>query len=422
MLLRYILQFRRSYFSYFSHLGFVSLVTLTLILFFVSFNKLGIVPFGSNPNEELNGAKEYDVQEQNTGISTFEKNMTNPLGSKKVNYHSGTYIPNNTLEKLSKLSLMLFLVSLSELETNPFGSTPTEVLSDTERPDIQRQNINPPDAWRAEMITPDKNMETLPKSSVSLQYKLYKEDQLLSNPGGDNFFLNKASGVIDNDYDHSKFSKRVGKDLTDAGSNLLNVVKDMGLGAKIRYVDNHGEIKEGRKVGFAKTLGNFFKNVASGLTLGAYTPGGEEKPHGGIDRTVYLFKKIFKDAIVGDIVMGLSRSMIYVGEDIMLAGLNTIEVIPDATIGNSKAGRKATTAIFDNTQVVLDFVTDVIPGGEASGRTRSFELTKGLKGLPIINNITTDEKETKELSWRHVRNTKFRKAIETVSSLLPASI
>jgi len=273
-----------------------------------------------------------------------------------------------------------------------------------------------------ETYIPNKTMETLPKSSVSLQYKLYKEDQLLSNPGGDNFFLNKASGVIDNDYDHSKFSKRVGKDLTDAGSNLLNVVKDMGIGAKIRYVDNYGEIKEGRKVGFAKTLGNFFKNVASGLTLGAYTPEGEAKPHGGIGRVKHLFKKIFKDAIVDDIVMGVSRSIIYVGEDIMLAGLNTIEVIPDATIGNFKAGRKATTAIFDNTQVVLDFVTDVIPGGEASGRTRSFKLANGLKGLPIIYNITTDEKETKELSWRHVRNTNFRKVIETVSSLLPASI
>jgi hypothetical protein len=114
--------------------------------------------------------------------------------------------------------------------------------------------------------------------------------------------------------------------------------------------------------------------------------------------------------------------MIYVGEDIMFAGLNTIEVIPDATIGNFKAGRKVTTAIFDNTQVVLDFVTDVMPGGEASGRTRSFKLANGLKGLPIIYNITTDEKETKELSWRHVRNTNFRKVIETVSSLIPASI
>ncbi len=409
MLFRYISQFRRSHFSYFSYLGFVSLVTLTIILSLVYFNKLGAVPFVSTLNDGSNDIKGLDLQEQNMrlpagqeGIFTHEKNMARPLGSKKVNYHSETYIPNNKLEKLSQLSIILFLVSLSELETNPFGSAPTEELNET--------------------YIPNKTMETLPKSSVSLQYKLYKEDQLLSNPGGDNFFLDKAYGVIDNDYDHSNFSKRVVKDLTDAGSNLLNAVKDMGIGAKIRYVDNHGEIKEGRKVGFAKTLGNFFKNVASGLTLGAYTPGDEAKPHGGIGRTKHLFKKIFKDAIVGDIVMGVPRSMIYIGEDIMLAGLNTIEVIPDATIGNSKAGRKATTTIFDNTQVVLDFVTDVMPGGEASGRTRSFKLAKGLKGLPIINNITTDEKETKELSWRHVRNTNFRKAIETVSSLIPASI
>ncbi len=335
------------------------------------------------------------------------------------------------------------LVSFNKSGTKPFGRVFNNELSAIKGPNTQRQNIRMHDR-QAGMLMPDKNMikpigwtkksryhetyipnktmETLPKSSVLQQYKVYKEDQLLSNPGGDNFFLNKASGVIDNDYDHSKFSKRVGKDLTDAGSNLLNVVKDMGIGAKIRYVDNYGEIKEGRKVGFAKTLGNFFRNVASGLTLGAYTPEGEVKPHGGIGRVKHLFKKIFKDAIVDDIVMGVPRSMIYVGEDIMLAGLNTIEIIPDATIGNSKAGRKATTTIFDNTQVVLDFVTDVIPGGEASGRTRSFELAKGLKGLPIINNITTDEKEAKELSWRYVRNTNFRKVIETVSSLIPASI
>ena len=328
----------------------------------VSFNKSGPNPFGRVLTEELRGIKALDTQRQNIKMFTPDKNVIKPLGwTKKSNYHE-THIPNNTPEKL-------------------------------------------------------------PKSSVLQQYRLYKEDQLLSNPGGDNFFLNKTSGVIDNDYDHSKFSKRVGKDLADAGGNLLNVVKDMGLGAKIRYVDNNGKIKEGRKVGFVKTLGNFFKNLVSGLTLGAYTPEGEVKPSGGAGRTKHLFKKIFKDAIVGDIAMGVPRSMVYIGEDIMLAGLNSIEVIPDATIGNFKAGRKATTTVFDNTQVVVDFITDVVPGGEASGRARSFRLAKGLKGLPIINNITTDEKEAnKELNWRYVRNTNFRKVIETVTSLIPVSI
>ena len=419
MMFSYISQFRRYYFSRFSLLGFISLVAL--ILFLVSFNKPG-----DKPREvSLNSITELDVQELNIclpgrqeWVFTFEGNMTTP-------------------------SVTLFFISFNNLRTNPFGRGLIEELNDVKEFDIQGLNMRLLDrqegmftlenniakplgsekaSYYSETYVPNRTLEKFPESSVLQQYRLYKEDQLLSNPGGDNFFLNKVSGVIDNDYDHSKFSKRVGKDLADAGGNLLNMMKDMGIGAKIRYIDNHGEIKEERKVGFVATLGNFFKNLVSGLTLGAYTPEGEVKPHGGAGRTKHLFKKIFRDAVVGDIVVGVSRSMIYVGEDMILAGLNSIEVIPDATIGNFEAGRKATTSIFDNTQVVMDFVTDVLPGGEASGRARAFRLAKGLKGLPIINNITTDENGAVELNWKYVRNTKFRKVIETVTSLIPVSI
>jgi hypothetical protein len=167
---------------------------------------------------------------------------------------------------------------------------------------------------------------------------------------------------------------------------------------------------------------NFFKNVASGLSFGLYSPEGEAKPHGGVGRIKHLFKKIFKDALVGDVVMGVSKSVIHIGEDIMFAGLNVVEIVPDATIGNVKAGRKFTTAIFDNTQVIMDFVTDVIPGGDASMRTRSFKLAKGLKGLPIINNLTTPEEEQDKKDWKYVRNTSFRKVIETIPSLIPFRI
>ncbi|GAX60077.1 ABC-type multidrug transport system, permease component [Candidatus Scalindua japonica] len=257
------------------------------------------------------------------------------------------------------------------------------------------------------------------KSSVIEQYKMYKEDQLLSNPGGDNFFLNKSDEVIDKNFDHSSITMRVGKDLADAGNNLLNAVKDLGIGAKIKYVDKHGNIRDGRKVGLAGTVVNFFKDVASGLSFGLYNPDGEPKPHGGIGRIKHLFKKIFKDALVGDIVKGVPKSAIHVGEDIIFAGLNAVEAVPDATIGNIKAGRKVTTALFDNTQVVMDFVMDVIPGGDASMRTRSFKLSKGFKGLPIINNITTPEVKQDEKEWKYVRNTSFRKIIETIPSLIP---
>jgi hypothetical protein len=269
-----------------------------------------------------------------------------------------------------------------------------------------------------EVLFNSKGINSPSKSSIIEQYKTYKEDQLMSNPGGDNFFLSKTGEVIDNNYDHSKITKRVGKDLSDAGNNLLNAVKDLGIGAKIKYVDNHGNKQEGRKVGLAGTVVNFFKDVASGLSFGLYSPEGEVKPQGGVGRVKHMFKKIFKDALVGDIIKGVPRSAIHVGEDIMFAGLNAIESVPDATIGNFKAGRKITTAVFDNTQVVMDFVTDVIPGGDASARTRSFDLAKGLKGLPIINNLTKPEGVQDGQDWRYVRNTRFRKVIETIPSLM----
>ena len=273
-----------------------------------------------------------------------------------------------------------------------------------------------------ETLLKSKGVNNPSKSSIIEQYKTYKEDQLMSNPGGDNFFLSKTGEVIDNNYDHSRITKRVGKDLSDAGNNLLNAVKDLGIGAKIKYVDKHGNIQEGRKVGLAGTVANIFKDVASGLSFGLYSPEGEPKPQGVAGRVKHLFKKIIKDALVGDIVKGVPKSVIHIGEDVMFAGLNAIEAVPDATIGNFKAGRKATTAVFDNTQVVMDFVTDAIPGGDASARTRSFNLAKGIKGLPIINNLTTPEEKQDEADWRYVRNTSFRKVIETIPSLMPFRI
>ncbi|MFQ5688118.1 MAG: hypothetical protein ACE5GV_15830, partial [Candidatus Scalindua sp.] len=312
------------------------------------------------------------------------------------------------MAKLNSPNLVSFNNS-SKLQ--PFGRVLNKELANVNNFNFQMNNVrnfkpispamvNP----YPETFIPNQNVSKPPGSSLAEQYKIYKEDQLMSNPGGDSFFLNKASGVIDNGYDHSRISKRVGKDLADAGNNLLNAVKDLGIGAKFKYVDKNGNVNEGRKVGFAGTVVNFVKDVASGLSFGIYSPEGEAKPQGA-GRIKHLLKKIFKDALVGDIVNGVPRSAINIGEDVMFAGLNAVEAVPDATIGNFKAGRKATTAIFDNTQVALDFLTDVLPGGEASGRARSFKLAKGLKGLPIINNLTTPEKKEDEKEWKYVRNT-----------------
>ena len=218
-------------------------------------------------------------------------------------------------------------------------------------------------------------------SSISLkdQFKKYKEDQLLSKPGGDNFTTKNDNSVV-----QSKFTKRVGKDLKDAGENFKNIFKDIGTGATIKYVDKDGNIKEGKKVGFAGTIVNFFKDMASGITFGKYTPEGEDAPDNALEATKHFFKKIFVDALFKDAVVGIPRSAIHVGEDAVFACINLAETIPDATIGNCKVGQKVTTEFFDDTQVFIDFVTDVIPMGEAGDRTRAFTFKKGLKGIPKI--------------------------------------
>ena len=163
-------------------------------------------------------------------------------------------------------------------------------------------------------------------SSISLkdQFKKYKEDQLLSKPGGDNFTINNGNGV-----DQSKFTVRVGKDLKDAGENFKNIFKDIGAGATIKYIDKDGNIKEGKKVGFAGTIVNFFKDMASGITFGKYTPEGEDAPDNALEATKHFFKKIFVDALFKDAVVGIPRSAIHVGEDAVFACINLAETIPD---------------------------------------------------------------------------------------------
>ena len=195
--------------------------------------------------------------------------------------------------------------------------------------------------------------------------------------------------------------------------------KDIGAGATIKYVDNYGNIKEGKKVGFAGTIVNFFKDMASGITFGKYTPAGEDAPDNALEATKHFFKKIFVDALCKDVVVGIPRSAIHVGEDAVFACINLAETIPDATIGNCKAGQMATTEFFDDTQVFIDFVTDVIPTGEAGSRTHAFTFKKGLKGFPIVYNITSPEQGMSEENWKYVRNTPLRKTIESVATFIP---
>jgi len=262
--------------------------------------------------------------------------------------------------------------------------------------------------------------KTKPALSLTEQIKIYKEDQLLSQPGGDNFNLEKDVNVIDYNTDLSSFGTRIGKDLKDAGGNFINIFRDIGLGAPIKYVDSDGSINEGKKVGFFGSIINFFKDIASGLSFGHYTPEGEAAPENAFEATKHFMKKIFVDAIFKDVVVGIPRSAIYISENAVFTCINLAETVPDATIGNFKAGQTATTEIFDDMQVLADFVTDIIPMGEANSRTHAFALEKGIKGLPFVHNLTTSEqKETNEENWKYVRNTPFRKAIETFATMIP---
>ena len=258
-------------------------------------------------------------------------------------------------------------------------------------------------------------------SSISLkdQFKKYKEDQLLSKPGGDNFTIKNDNNVIEYNIDQSKFTVRVGKDLKDAGENFKNIFKDIGTGATIKYVDKDGNIKEGKKVGFAGTIINFFKDMASGITFGKYMPEGEDVPDNALEATKHFFKKIFVEALFKDVVVGIPRSAIHVGEDAVFTCINLAEAIPDATIGNCKVGQMVTTEFFDDTQVFIDFVTDVIPMGEAGSRTHAFTFKKGINGLPIVYNITSPEQGMDDENWKYVRNTPLRKTIESVATFIP---
>lgn len=242
----------------------------------------------------------------------------------------------------------------------------------------------------------------------------YKDDQLLSNPGGDHYYLDQRK-IITKPNEQESFWGRVGKDLSDAFANVQNFVRNFLFGSKIHYRDQDGQIREARQRGLVGSVVDFFKDVGSAFTFGAWHPDGEEEPQGFGKRVGVFFSKM-KEALFGDLIQGVSGSIIHMGEDLLFAGWNLAEVIPDATIGNVKSGRELTTQVFDNGQVLMDYVTDVLPPGEAWVRVHSPDL-KALEP-PLVHNAQMPESGSEDERWAYVRNTPFRKTIETIGSLL----
>lgn len=248
---------------------------------------------------------------------------------------------------------------------------------------------------------------------ISQQIAKYREDQLLTSPGGDRFFLARSGNVIDIGYDHALFTNRVGKDIRDSYDNLRNLIKDLGSGREIKYLDHNGKIKRHRRQGLTGAAANLISNIVSGISMGAYTPANETKPEGISGRIKHFFKKVFVEAVGKDMITNIPRSIVSVGEDALFAGLNLMEVIPDATIGNTRLGRNITTRIFDDLQVAVDFATDVMPGGGASTRTKAF-LTGKIMG--------SDDGRDDQNSIQLTRSTPFRRVIEAISLITPFRI
>jgi len=241
----------------------------------------------------------------------------------------------------------------------------------------------------------------------------YKDDQLLSNPGGDYYYMDQKK-ILKNPDAQKSFWGRIGKNIADAISNVKNFVGDLLLCSRVHYRDKNDQIQEVKRRGLVGSVADFFKDVGSALSFGKYRPDGEKEPQGVAQRIGFFFNKM-KEAVCGDILQGVTASIIHMGEDLLFAGWNLFETLPDATIGNFEAGRKLTTKIFDNGQVVLDYITDILPAGDAWVRVHSADLKKG--EIPILHNYNAPEYEPVDVTRKFVRNTPFRKKIETIGSV-----
>lgn len=254
-----------------------------------------------------------------------------------------------------------------------------------------------------------------PKASAQMSgFEKYKDDQLLRNPGGDHYNLTEKK-VVENPKEQQSFTGRIGKDLSDVFGNVKNFFGNLFMGSKIQYRDQNNQIKEADQRGLVKTVLDFFKNMGSALTFGAWHPDTPEAPQGFLDRLTFSASRL-KRAVLGDALEGIPRSINHMSKNLVLAGWNLIEVVPDATLGNVEMGRKLTTSLFDNGQVAVEYLTDIVPSGDAWFRVHAGSL-EHLKP-PILYNLTLPEHTTGDTRWEYVRNTPFRKTIETIGTLL----
>jgi hypothetical protein len=263
-------------------------------------------------------------------------------------------------------------------------------------------------------VTAYRRVESLKKDGLAGDMAKYKDDQLLRNPGGDAYNLQPGNAAGDL-AQHRSFTHRIGKDLSDGWDNCKKLFQNLTFGSETAYRDSSGQVRKSQRKGLLGTIGDFLKNTASALSFGFYAPEGGDKPSGIMEKAFHFVKKS-KQALFGDLVQGVPAGINRMGKNLILAGWNLVEVLPDATIGHFDAGRKLTTTVFDDGQVMVEYLTDVIPGGEAWLRVHSASL-HGLKP-PILYNLSRPEHSLEDARWETVRNTPFRKTLETLGALL----
>ena len=143
---------------------------------------------------------------------------------------------------------------------------------------------------------------------------------------------------------------------------------------------------------------------------------GRQRPRrASLSRLSYSASKL-KDAFFGDLLEGIPSSVNHMGKNVVLSGWHLAEVLPDAVTGSFEPGQKLTTTVFDNGHVMIEYLTDVIPTGDAWLRVHASSLKEFQ--LPVLYNLKMPEHFSGDTRWEYVRNTPFRKSIETIGSLL----
>jgi hypothetical protein len=303
-----------------------------------------------------------------------------------------------------------------------------EVLAAVDAPGLRRGPDGPEmgngDAWGFRPVSYASNgipsvssVASAQSRSLAEQVRMYQQDQLLAHPGGDYYDLSAADPRLPERAETSCFD-RIGKDVRDALANVGNFFKDLVGGSSYRYVDDDGQVRTAQRRGLLGNVLEFFKDAASGLSFGLFRPDGEPEPQGLWERLKFAAHKLVGEAIVDDLVFGVPSAAINVVDDAVLAAWNLLEVVPDATIGSIPGGEEVVTTIFDNGQVLIDYVTDCLPTAEAWMRVHAYELDGEAIVPPVLYNLRLPERYAEDSRWSTVRNTPFRRSIETVGSLL----